>query len=548
MSKPLVERDRSAQILELDIPEPYDFEPASLVGALADLPRQRDMVSAAALSQKAKQFDDGLYAAVELAVLHGRGERPAKTEWLSQLRTVLGVEPAATTLYAAACMLDPELEVPLPLGAAVAERVRAFLADARSSKPISFYTWSEELTALFRHDRVLQAELGPSELMPLLRALHGEPSVRGEFERYLHLIERLSNPLKEDMARRALLDLDRGVEPSVTEAALIPASASHESRLIMRLYGDAPIPDDFELMSELLARVRSGEIDLKPTADSGWYDQQLWSLEALAIPDQTAEADRLRFTGEYRQHLEDLFRGIWALARETHAKQLDVALAGCALDPPPGKPILVVQPDLCCEPLITHYRRRADSYRFVRAVIEQHFGADALTSMHRQLEGGAVAGNLQEELGFMADLFDGAASTCEREIGASIAAPDATDAVFANWDPSEDPDLGADVRMMVPVFYDLQRQQTKVWAVLGWSERDLTVSFRRPPKVTLRDDAGEDVTERYDIMFGGDLHAIAYPDFAEIYVDQILDRNEFRALCDAHGTRERILAALSPAP
>ena len=33
-------------------------------------------------------------------------------------------------------------------------------------------------------------------------------------------------------------------------------------------------------------------------------------------------------------------------------------------------------------------------------------------------------------------------------------------------------------------------------------------------------------------------------DVAEVYVDRILDRDEFRALCDQHGTREAILAAL----
>ena len=34
------------------------------------------------------------------------------------------------------------------------------------------------------------------------------------------------------------------------------------------------------------------------------------------------------------------------------------------------------------------------------------------------------------------------------------------------------------------------------------------------------------------------------PEFAEVYVNRILHRDEFRALCDEHGTREKILAAL----
>ena len=98
--------------------------------------------------------------------------------------------------------------------------------------------------------------------------------------------------------------------------------------------------------------------------------------------------------------------------------------------------------------------------------------------------------------------------------------------------------------MMVPIFYDVQRAMTKVWVVLGWSERGLNVSFRQPPSITIRGDAGEDITARYDIKFGSRWYSIAYPELAEVYVNRILDRNEFRALCDEHGTREKILAAL----
>jgi hypothetical protein len=39
--------------------------------------------------------------------------------------------------------------------------------------------------------------------------------------------------------------------------------------LVERLFGDRPIPDGPDLMSELIRRVRSGEISLIPTAESG---------------------------------------------------------------------------------------------------------------------------------------------------------------------------------------------------------------------------------------------------------------------------------------
>ena len=35
--------------------------------------------------------------------------------------------------------------------------------------------------------------------------------------------------------------------------------------------------------------------------------------------------------------------------------------------------------------------------------------------------------------------------------------------------------------MMVPVFHDVGRDMTKVWAILGWDVRELNVSFSVPP-------------------------------------------------------------------
>ncbi len=541
-----VERDLTRQKLELDIPADSQHRPFRLAPSLADLRGEPKFVSAAALMHKAKRFDDGLYAAVELAALHGGGNRPAKTAWLARLRDVLEESPAATALYAAARVLDPVTPVPAVLADAVDRRVSSFLADERRSKPLSFYAWTEDLVGVFRHDRLLQAELSAAELAPLVDALHAHSALRAEYERYLGLIERLTNPLVDDGLRSLLRALDEGTQPLRDKGRLFPPSAAHETELGKRLYGDAPIPAEFDLMAELIARVRARDLDLEPTTVSGWYDHQVWSLEPLVVPEGTAEAARLRFADEYRSHLEDLFRAAWAMARETHVKQLEIPDLGAA--PRLGflrtKPKLVVCPELTCEPLPTHYRRRADAYRFVRQVVEDCFGADALRLMHRQTAAGPVEPHLHDELTFMTRLFDGAAARCEREIGASAAALTSDEETFAGWSPHEDADLGADIRAMVPVFYDVERGKTKVWVLLGWSTRNLKVSFVDPPSIVVRDPAGNDVTARCDFEFAARLYWLAHPEFAEVYVDRILDRDEFRELCDRLGTRDKILAAL----
>jgi hypothetical protein len=99
--------------------------------------------------------------------------------------------------------------------------------------------------------------------------------------------------------------------------------------------------------------------------------------------------------------------------------------------------------------------------------------------------------------------------------------------------------------MMVPVFYDVLRKKTKVWAFLGWVERPLTVSFATPPQVTVRDADGQEVPRSsYRLSYSQRWVTLAYPVTAEVYVSRVLDRQEFRKHCDRHVTRKAILENL----
>ena len=67
-------------------------------------------VSASVLAQKAKQFDDGLYAAVELAAQNGAGRYPGKSDLLVRLARAMAASHAegagnAETILLAACRL-----------------------------------------------------------------------------------------------------------------------------------------------------------------------------------------------------------------------------------------------------------------------------------------------------------------------------------------------------------------------------------------------------------------------------------------------------------
>jgi hypothetical protein len=298
-------------------------------------------------------------------------------------------------------------------------------------------------------------------------------------------------------------------------------------------------------MAELIRRVRSGEVSLLPGERSGWYDHQSWSLEPLLLPDRSPEAARLELGKRYRKHLEDLFRGALALTRETHAKQAGVGGGGCR---GPRQLPLWVRPGLTVEPLPTVYTRRAAAYRFVRSVLEEAFGA-ALGGMHRLTPDGASAGGLAEELAEVERLFAGAAATAMRELGMELSeGDDAACRSFAGWRAKlrSDPDLGRDARMMVPVFYDLERRRTKVWVLLGWRTTPVDVEYRVPPKVLAVEPSPGTGSSAGPppVLFSGERHEFAVPVLAEQYVTHLLDRDEFRRHCDRYKTRDPILANL----
>ncbi len=152
----------------------------------------------------------------------------------------------------------------------------------------------------------------------------------------------------------------------------------------------------------------------------------------------------------------------------------------------------------------------------------------------------------------MIALFYGASEVVGRELGIRDPStlrdrdPDADAATFLAWADavSADPDLARDTRMMVPVYYDARRQQTKVWAVLGWTDRPLVIDFAEAPNVDVTREGQNADPESYQLEFDGTMRRVAYPVTVELYVDEPLDREAFRTLCDRHKTQSAILEAL----
>ena len=330
--------DPAKQVIEVHVPEDVDrvflgtdrrleLPPAPTLAATGDF------VSGSVLAQKAKQFDDGLYAAVELAAQNGAGRFQGKAALLGTLaRTLTAAAGApqpssnAQAVLLAACRLGgaPAKE-PSGMKPAIDATINAFLADALQSKPIGFYTWSAPLSAVFRQDRMLQTELtGEAGIVALARALQADPSARAAYEGNLALVARLTNPPAGADLRGPLRTLEEGGSAFPSKGlAFFPASRAHETDLVKKLYPDGQIPEGFSLVDEMVRRIRANRIDLTPTAASGWYDYQTWALEPLVAPERAAEAPRLMLAESYRKQLEELFKGILALTRESHIKQVE---------------------------------------------------------------------------------------------------------------------------------------------------------------------------------------------------------------------------------
>lgn len=567
-----VRMDLSGQILSLDANAVIFAKCSNLNPTLKFNKDESNFVPAAALAMKAKQFDDGLYAAVDLALQKGSSKRLGRRRFLRILAERIAAEKikpheksnVQLVLAAAAHLSGEEPELPPELRSSSNAYLQPFLASEIQSKPIGFYSWSSELQRIFRQNRMMQSRLsGYDGVQCLIELLGSDQALKESYVNHLAFVSRLSNPYKSSDLRpflrgeslntykvRHSLEADNLIHASEM-ICFLPSSCSPEDNLLQKLFRDKAIPDNFNLIDELITRIRSAKLSLSPQKDSGWYDHQLWALEAFLKPGSTPESKHLEFSPDYKDQLCELFKGLLALTRETHAVQFG---AGGGAGNSPNS--IYVYPDLSVEPTLTYYYRRALSYRFIKGVLVDYFGQEELSGLHRVKRNAMSALNLYAELSMMEQLFLGAYRKGCLEIGFSenevlkfenkpIARE--SERVFENFARAmpEDPDLAVDGRMMIPLFYDPQKRKTKVLAFFGWAANYMHVTYKKEPRVLSI--KSKDPHNSPSVCFEGAYYTVYFPLSREVYVDKILNREEFRALCDRNSNKlNKILRELSP--
>lgn len=563
--------DNSKQILKLHVPEDKVLEfnsnddsknviEAELYPSIKSIKHmESEFIPASILISKAKQFDDVLYAMIENICQYGT------ENFIGKKKILEGVAEALKTftnenitdkedlffcrsyIHAAASLGGQQLSEVSEIKDQAQKLKALFLSNEFQSKPISFYTWTENLSNIFQQDRFLQQELNsPSQIRLLSKGLSREEKIRNAYKNYLSLIKKLTNPFPAEY--QSLVNVQRIQKEK--KYSFFPPSKSAETEYIKKLYQYTSIPEGYNLINEIIDNVKSGDIQITLNKDSGWYDYQLYALEPFLLPEKMPEAQKLQYSKTYKKELTNTFKGALALTRETHIKQLEIPYATAAFP----EPKIDIYPEISVEPIATYYLRRAQAYSFIKNILQSTFEEATLQNIYRFQSPCNIQKPLIRELNEMASLFYGLYEIVSDEIGldsdfqvsGNRNTGNEENVKFAReWlnNFPNDPDIGFDNRMMVPVYYDIERKKIKVWAVLGYGVKPLIVSFkRRPTVVSIKDSSGNKVDAKLE--FSSIKKDLIYPVFVEIYVDRLLQRDEFRKLCDQYKTQSAILKAL----
>jgi len=541
---PMVKPDREPELLKL-----YPSYQEAVNAACGNILPSVNMIDG-----KAKQFDDGLYAALDQAYYQGVANILESHISLIKRFCEKADKNSPAAAYLAAGLTLADVKVPVTDKTAQAKYLAEFGGNEVQSKPIGFYTWSETLQKCFRFMRFFQQEFNENKLdIPeaLARVLNTDETLKSDYTTMINFYSKLTNP----PICRSLLDLigqPGGARVTHPTVAVFPSSTSRETVLFERLFPEG-LPPNVNLMKELVRRIKSGVVNLKPGKTSGWYEYQVYALETLLLPEKGEEKDKLLLTKSYKKRMLEAFKALITKRRETHIRN-DSPARACIATPP--KEITRVSPQLRLEPCPSYYLRTARAYGFLQNFLQSSVGDDTLKKLQGLKKGGMRQVVLSQELDDMKDLFYGFyLLTCE-DIGlkpaflpGELVEETHCYKLAADWlnNFKNDVDLAQDTRVSVPIYSD--DRAIRLWVTLGVRLARLSAGYARAPRICLPDKGGivEDWTMVESWKLGETNYLIAVDEFAEVELpaNTVLNREELRAICDKYQTKEAILKALA---
>jgi hypothetical protein len=219
----------------------------------------------------------------------------------------------------------------------------------------------------------------------------------------------------------------------------------------------------------------------------------------------------------YAAELEQFAAASLFATCESHVKQLEIPA-------PVASPLSAltrwIYPSIKIEPLPSYYAFVADSLRFLRTVIDEGWGPDALDAMQRR-PSGPIDATLAQGIEEVIDICEAAARLSRRELAGEASSSEVAalrTRLFALWD---DPDATGDIRGMVPLGMT-DDFRLRVLVLAGWEVQGIAITFASIPGVPP------------DVGLGIAQYPLPVPIVRESLIAPagVLDREEVRRLCD----------------
>lgn len=541
---PVLEPDNEAQLLKL---RPNYKEAIAAVGRYSQV-----LPSVNLIDGKAKQFDDGLYAALDQAYYAANEQAFAgHVQIVRRLAEAVGPDSPAAPYLSAGLSLA-EVDIPANDVARREKWLKEFEADKLKSKPLGFYNWTPQLQQCWRFLKFMQTPFlirggaWPVEASAMAAAIEADETLRADYKRAVDFYARLTNPpvalslldAKEETNAGVAGDkqLVQQLHPAV---AVFPSSTSREQRLFDRLF-PLGFPQGANLMEALIMAVQQGEVDLASNENSGWYDYQCYALETFLLPQRGEETSKLLLSSRYKQRMVDAFAALITKRRETHIRSLEEVKA--AAEAP--APLKQLSPKLRLEPNATYYLRTARAYSFLQTFLHEALGKEFLAKLKGLREGGEREMDLATELADQENLFYGFYLLSVEDIGLPSALKEGELADLEgarkralDWLAhfADDPDLAVDTRVVVPVAINQLTRRTQLWGTAGVRLAKLDIAFDRSFLPSVRPAGSSDDWKVFEGEVDQTVYLIPVDEFVSVEIDRLdcPTRQEFRQMCDS---------------
>lgn len=287
-------------------------------------------------------------------------------------------------------------------------------------------------------------------------------------------------------------------------------------------------------LAALVTAIDSGDLDLAPAADAGFYRRRWYALETLAAPRLAPEAQKLQLTADYLRRWRRAFAAGFSEGRSGLVKRLPEICAGIS---EPGPVPVDIAPQFTAEPAPIVYLRLGRAYRALAADLQRSLGAGAWQSLRDA--GGAP---LAAAVAARADLCFGLGAAVSAELGFPLKPTEAEAGLDVQasltaarqWAAAsaDDSDVAADARLLVTLAQDGEGLH-RCPAILGVRLEPVIYRWVEEP----------DVSGNVRPAFVPARYWLPSPCPATVTVTTVPDPPAFRARCDGHAEVAPLFAA-----